>query len=312
MKRKLSFVCCSIVLGFLLTNCGPSAKEFEEKRVSDSTRVSDSLAMTMGISNELNLSTRTPDDKKFIKTAETKFMVSNVHSASEKIEDLAAKYGGYVTSSELKNRENDFLRDDISRDSVLFISKILVENHMVLRVPNEQLDSLVRELNKLIIFLDYRIVRMDEVTFSLLANQKASERLKNYDSRQKQHIDAKGGKLKETTTAEKNILNRQIQADKLQVENLALEDQIKYCTLTILIYQKPVLIKEMQVRLDKNVIRGKLGDHLLGALVDGWIMFEYFLIFLFRIWWIIVLTTGGILIWKLLKKRKRMKESAGK
>jgi hypothetical protein len=77
MKRKLSFVCFSIVLGFLLTNCGPSAKEFKEKRVSDLIRVSDSLVMTTGISNKLNLSTRTPDDKKFIKTAETKFMVSN-------------------------------------------------------------------------------------------------------------------------------------------------------------------------------------------------------------------------------------------
>ena len=122
MKRKLSFVCCSIVLGFLLTNCGPSAKEFEEKRVSDSTRVSDSLAMTMGISNELNLSTRTPDDKKFIKTAETKFMVSNVHSASEKIEDLAAKYGGYVTSSELRTGKMIFCA--MISAGILFFSSV--------------------------------------------------------------------------------------------------------------------------------------------------------------------------------------------
>jgi hypothetical protein len=307
MNRKLSIICTTIISGFLLTYCGPSAKEFEEKRVSDSIRVSDSLAMISNISNELNLSTKTPDDKQFIKTAETKFLVSNVRTASEKIEDLAKTYAGYVTNSDLRNQESDYEIIDICKDSVLILKKIIVKNDLILRIPNERLDSLVRELNNLIVFLDYRIVKMDEITFNLLANQKESERLKTYDLRQKKHIDDKENKLKETTTAEENILNRQMQADKLQVANLELNDQIKYCTLTIFIYQKPLLYKETQVRFDKNSFRGNLFYRILDAVIDGWVMFEYFIVFLFRIWWLLVIVIGGILIYKFWRKSRKNK-----
>jgi hypothetical protein len=286
-----------------LTGCGPSAKEFEEKRVADSAGVADSLAMRQSAMSDLNLSIRTPAEKKFIKTAETQFQVNNVRAASEKIEDLTVKYSGYLTYSNLQNRERDFFRLEISRDSVVISKKIVVENNIVLRIPNENLDSLVRDLNQLILFLDYRIVKMDEISFAFLANQKASDRLKDYESRQKVHIDTKGGKLKETTLAEENRLDRQIQADKLQVENMELADQVKYCTLTIMIYQKPFLYKETQVLLNSSSFRAKLSTRLLEALVDGWIMFESFLVFLFRIWWLFVLVFGGIFVYRFLLKR---------
>lgn len=305
MTKKLSFFYTSIVLGICLSSCGPNAKNIEERRMADSIGVADSLAKTSYLNNGLNLSTRTPNDKKFIKTAETKFLVNNVRLASEKIEDLSVKYSGYLTYSNLQSQESENSRMIVSRDSVVISKKIVVENHIVLRIPNENLDSLVRELNKLILFLDYRIVKMDDISFALLANQKASERFKNYDSRQKKHIDTKQGKLKETTIAEENILNRQNQADYLQVENLSLTDQIKYCTLTIVIYQKPGLYKETQVILDTDSFRANLFVRIRDAVIDGWIMFEYFLVFLFRIWWLIALAVGGIFVYKLMLKLKK-------
>lgn len=307
MTKKLSLIFAALISALLLTNCGPSAKEFEEKRVADSILVSDSLARAGGISSELNLSTRTPGDKQFIKTGETKFLVSNVRAASEKIEDLAVKYSGYVTFSKLSNNERDFSRLDISRDSVLIAKMIIVENHIVLKIPNENLDSLVRELNRMILFLDYRIIKMDDVSFALLANQRASKRLTDYDLRQKKHIDTKQSKLKETTTAEENILQRQIQADNLQVENMALEDQVRYCTLTILIYQKPVLYHDVQVQLNTNSFRENLFTRILDALVEGWIMFEYLIIFMFRVWWLFTIAIVVVVIYKYPFKRKNNK-----
>ncbi|MGA2822216.1 MAG: DUF4349 domain-containing protein [Bacteroidales bacterium] len=295
----------TILLAILLSACGPSAKEHEEKRIADSTRVADSLAGVQKSMNDLNLATKTPAEKKFIKTAETKFLVGNVRKASEKIEDLAAKYSGYLIYSHLQNRESDQSRMELSRDSVLISKQIIVENQIELRIPNESLDSLVRELNKLILFLDYRIVKMDEITFNLLANQKASERLKNYDVRQKRHIDTKASKLKETTNAEENVLNRQNQADQLEVENLALADQVKYCRLTIFIYQKPIYYKEIQVLPNPDSNRPNLFARILNALVDGWIIFEYFIIFLFRIWWLFVLFAAGFVAFKFWRKPRR-------
>ena len=305
MPNPQSIISKTIFLAVLLSACGPSAKEHEEKRIADSTRVADSLAIAQGTLNNLNLATKTPAEKKFIKTAETKFLVGNVRKASDKIEDLAAKYSGYLTYSHLQNKENDQSRMELNRDSVLISKQIIVENQIELRIPNESLDSLVRELNKLILFLDYRIVQMDEITFNLLANQKASERLKNYDIRQKKHIDTKASKLKETTNAEENVLNRQNQADQLEVENLALADQVKYCRLTIFIYQKPIWYKEIQVLPNAESSRPNFFSRILNALIDGWIIFEYILVFLFRIWWLILILAGGFIGFSFFKKKKK-------
>jgi hypothetical protein len=305
MPNPQSIIRTIILFAALLSACGPSAKEHEEKRVADDIRVADSLATVQKSINDLNLATKTPAEKKFIKTAETKFLVGNVRKASDKIEDFAAIYSGYVTYSHLQNRESDQSRIELNRDSVLISKQIIVENQIELRIPNESLDSLVRELNKLILFLDYRIVKMDEITFNILANQKATERLKNYDIRQKKHIDTKASKLKETTSVEENVLNRQLQADQLEVENLALADQVKYCKLTIFIYQKPIYYKEIQVLPNTDSSRPNLFARILDALVDGWIIFEYFIVFLFRIWWLFVLFAAGIVIFMLVRKRTK-------
>jgi hypothetical protein len=305
MTKKLTIFGTIIILGLLLTSCGPSAKEKEARRIADLTTVTDSLAKLQSSLNVLNLTTRTPGNKKFIKTAETKFLVNNVRVASEKIEDLSATYSGYVTYSNLQNRESDYSRIEVSRDSVIISKKIIVENQLVLKIPNENLDSLVRKLNKLILFLDYRIVKMDDITFNILSNLKASERLKNYETRQKKHIDTKESKLKETTTAEENILNRQIQADNLQVENTALEDQIKYCTLTIFLYQKPFYYKETQVLPNTDSFKPNLLVRILDAVVYGWIIFMDLIVFLFKIWWLIVLVVGGLIVYKLWLKPKK-------
>ena len=53
-------------------------------------------------------------------------------------------------------------------ESIVISKKIIVENHIVLRIPNENIDSLVRELNKLILFLDYRIIDTFCFTIGLL------------------------------------------------------------------------------------------------------------------------------------------------
>jgi len=303
MTGKLSLISITIFLSVLATSCGPSASEKEKNRIADSIVSGNSLARQNN--NTLDLSTNTPDNKQFSKTAETKFLVNDVRKTSEKIEDLTAKYSGYIIYSNLRNSESNNSRIEISRDSVLISKKIIVENDITARIPNENLDSLVRELNKMIVFLDYRIVKLDDLSFKLLANQKASKRLKKYELRQTTHINTKKSKLNETVMAEETMLNRQTQADTLQVQNLAMEDQLNYCTLTIFIYQKPFYYTETQVLQNTDSFRQNLFIRIIDAMIDGWIIFKSFIVFLFRIWWFFVFTVGGIMIYKIWFKPKK-------
>lgn len=290
-------------------SCGPNAEELEAQRIADDTRFSDSLAKVQvfqqaeadslakaenpSLVKDISLNTKTPADKKLIKTAELKFQVGNVWRSTELIEDITAKYEGYITFSNLQNRNINYSRTNISRDSILEAYEIVVENEIRLRVPNVNLDSFIRELTPLVKFLDYRVIKMDDVTFQFASIEKKGERFKTYEKRQTSHIDNKNSKFKEASAAEENLFERQLQADEIALKAKQLDDQLKYCNITIEIYQKPVIHKE--VKADFTYVsstKPNFFKRFVDSIVQGYWILEEFILFLVKIWGIILIAIG--------------------
>jgi len=305
--RTLSMLGLVLLLVVGLTNCHSAAKKSEQGRM-DSLKKGNKFAEDIAlkeaapaaneatVAKDVNLNTTAPKEKKLIKTAEVKFKVNNVQKTTERIEDLATHYAGYVTYSNLSNRDENYGRSRISRDSILISRQIVVESQIILRVPNENLDSLVRELNKYVVFLDYRTIKLDDITFRYASNQKRNQTLQKYQQRQTKHIDAKGTKLKETTNAEETLLDSKLNSDELDIEKQELDDQLKYCTLTIYIYQKPVIVKETIANFDYiSSYKPNILKRLLNAIVQGWRILEEIIVFLFQIWGILLLIIAVII-----------------
>jgi hypothetical protein len=289
-----------LLVSLTLTDCDSGSKRSAMLRDS---LLKDSISNTATLAKDLSLNTRTPADKKFVKTADLKFKVGNVLYATEKIEDITLKYGGYLTYSNLQNRNENYNNSKISRDSLLIAKQIVVENVIQLRIPNERLDSFIRELNPLVVFFDYRIIKLSDVTLQFIADQKKSDRLKKYDQRQSLHIDDNPGKLKETSTAEDKLLDRQNQADDLHVKSLSLEDQVKYCNLTINIYQKPIIIQEVIADFTYvSEVKPNFFIRVWDSIIQGWWILCEVLIFLIKLWGIALLVTGLIFGIKYLSK----------
>ena len=285
-----------------LANCGQRKQELESERISDSAYEKNSDEPSLA--KDINLNTKTPADKKLIKTAELKFKVANVLKATEKIEDMTAKYEGYITYSNLQNREDNYDKIQYKRDSTMVCRLITVVNQIQLRVPNVNLDSFVRNLNPLVLFLDNRIIKMSDVTYQYIANQNKSERLKKYGQRQEDHITNKESKLKETTSAEENLLDKQLQSDEAKLSNLELEDQLKYCDISMEIYQKPILVKE--VVFDFSSIsdsKPNVFKRIIDSIVDGWLILEEIIVFLFKLWWLLLIALSVYLIVKYIDKK---------
>jgi len=141
-----------------------------------------------------------------------------------------------------------------------------------------------------VIFFDYRVIKLSDVTLQFVSNQKKTDRLQKYEQRQTQHIDNKQSKLKETSAAEDNLLDKQNQTDDLKLKSMELEDQVKYCNLSIDIYQKPIIVKEVIANFDyvsdlkPNFIK-RIGD----SIIQGWWILEEVILFLIKIWGIAVL-----------------------
>lgn len=284
-----------------LASCSGNHTPSYESSVETDTVVSPAEETT---ANELNLNTKTPEGRKFIRTADVKFKVKNVMSATEQIEDMAAGYGGFITYSDLENSVENRESTKISRDSILITQLVVVENSMVLRVPNEKLDSLVRQFNKLITYLDYRIIKMDDVTLQFVANRMKSQRLNTYTKRQAGHVDNRGKKLGESTLAEDKILDRQMQADEVSVQTMSLEDQVNYCTINLAIYQEAIVVKSVKpnfeyVAASKPNIFSRIGD----ALIQGWWILEEIIVFFVKIWGVLLVVVGIVMLGLYLNKR---------
>ena len=293
-----------ISLIILIQSCGGNqGYQSENKEASDVT-FADSIQTTNPetpvTSARMNLE---QSQKQFIRTAELKFKVKNVRKATSSIEDLTAKYQGFVTYTSLISQVSRVEEIQISADSSLETKYYHTENEMVLRVPNVKMDSLLREMNSLVDFLDYRIIKADDVGLQLLAGNLENKRLAQYRSRQIKAIDQSKDEIQQISNAENTLLDKQSQEDNALIRKLSLEDQIQYSTIKLHLYQREQISREM-IENYKNIesYQPGLAYRIKEALYEGWQMLEHLIVFLFRVWYLILLGLGALIVYLKLQK----------
>lgn len=248
---------------------------------------------------------------RFIRTAELKFKTQNVVKTTNAIEDLTNRMGGYVAYTNLTSSINYSETKNINPDSSVVITRYIVSNEMTLRVPNTKLDSTLKLIARHILYLDYRIVKADNVALQIHANNLAVERTGKYQKRLTDAIDKKGAKLNETVNAEESLLDKRQDADDARISNLSLEDQINYSTITLSIYQNQGVMHEL-IANEENVkeYEPHIGLKILYALKNGWDLLQSILIFVFEIWGLILLAILGYVGYR--QYRKYLKKKAPK
>jgi hypothetical protein len=241
--------------------------------------------------------------RKFIRTGEMRFEVKNVQKAIQTVEDLCIHYQGFITYSNTKSQIKHTQSYPLSADSLVEVKTYGIESEVHLRVPNQKLDSLLRNLNSLIHFLDYRLVQAEDASLKLMANELKNNRLQNYEKRVINAIDNKGQNLNDIQYANDNLLNRQNQADENKIQNLFLEDQINYSTLKLFLYQRDNHQKEIIANpFDFEKYQPTLGQRLADGFMKGIKVLEEILVVVAHLWVIIL---GSILAWLVWIKWRR-------
>jgi hypothetical protein len=324
MKFNFSLL---ILLAFVLLNGCSSGPEAEKAKAdwianADSIAKADSFAKVNELraaqglppiagspkeAGDVTLNTAIPQNRQIIKSGEIRFRTNNVRTVTEKIEDIVIKAGGYIASSELTNNIRNESRKSLTANKSLVSKEIIVENSMLVRIPKEKFDTFLRAINPLIEFLDYRKYQADDQTYHYNKSTAQTERVENYAKRQTQHIDKTPAKLKESTEAEDKLLDRQLQSDALKAEKAELEDRINFSNIRIDIYQKAVVVRDVYEDFNnygsyKPNIFLRIGD----SIVTGWEIFEDLIVFLFKIWGILVCVLLLILIYRFYKRGNRL------
>ncbi|HKX85562.1 MAG TPA: DUF4349 domain-containing protein [Flavobacterium sp.] len=244
-------------------------------------------------------------DRKFIRTADIKFKVKNVAKSTYAIEDATTKFGGFVTYTNLQSVVSEKEETKVSQDSSLITTKYAVTNDITIRVPNTKLDTVIKTIAKQIDFLDYRVIKADDVSLKMLANELAQKRSSVTEKRIENAIDGKGKKLDNVLNAEDQLEAKKEKNDVSKIENLSLKDQVNFSTLTLAIYQNDSVKQEMIANEKSiNAYRPNIGLQIWDSLKTGWFMLEAIIAFVVQLWGIALLGFGAYFLIKRYGKKQ--------
>ena len=300
MNKNTKFAFALLIVGIAISckqaqqENAIAAADTSSENKADSTRVISSSAAV-----QPKNSTR-----KFVRTADIKFKVKNVYRSTGAIEDATTKFGGFVTYTNLQSTINDEDKTKISPDSTLVTTKYTVENNISIRVPNTQLDTVIKTIASQIGFLNYRIIKADDVTLQMLSNKMSQRRSATTEKRIATAIDTKGKKLNQIIDAEENLDSKKETNDSKTLENLTLNDQVNFSTLTLLVYQDQTIKQEMVANEKSvNTYRPHIGLQIWDSIKTGWFILEKIISFLVVLWPFALLGTIGYFGYKKLQKK---------
>ncbi|MDR1679153.1 MAG: DUF4349 domain-containing protein [Prevotellaceae bacterium] len=251
--------------------------------------------------------------RKLIRTAEISFEAKNTVQAVYAIEDITVRHGGFVQASDLKNRDYsyDYKEIKIGNDSTLRLTRYNIEGYMTLRVPAAKLDTTLKDIARWVEKLEYRHVKVNDVTLNALRSSLDRSRENRAAKRIETAVDNRGRRLGETVEGEEAIANRQERADKALLAGLELRDKIEYSSIQLSITQQPELRKERIANTDNiDSYQTPFGYRFVDALKWGGKALVEVLLFISHLWAFLLIAAVifGIIIWN--KKNKKQKNNS--
>jgi hypothetical protein len=247
--------------------------------------------------------------KKLIRKADLKFRTQNVVNSTYALETLTKHFDGYVSYTHLESSINRTEETKISEDSLIESIYYTVSNSMVIRVPVENLDTMLKSMVILIDFLDYRTITAEDVTFRLMSKELERKRNELYNMRISNAAANTSSNLNMQVSAAESQLQKQIGIDEAKIETLEIFDEIEYATITLEMYGREK-IKHEVLADEKNIDSYKPGfGRKIGiALNSGLNFIENFILVLFAIWPLYILGGIALIIVRIVRKRNKNKK----
>jgi Domain of unknown function (DUF4349) len=281
----------------IIVSCQQKGKNKDSQTTEAEAPSANSISSTAAKENK-------DPERKFIRTADIKFKVDNVEKSTYDIENACNNHGGFVTYTNLTSNIDEHTENAISKDSILETTLFTVTNNITLRIPNTKLDTTLKDIAKNVDYLDYRIIKADDVSLQILSNDLTQTRVTKNHASISNDIEQNRKKLDETLVAEETVLSKQQIVDNAKMANLSLKDQINFSTVSLLIYQRQGLKRSVRVNdEDTDKYEIGLGHKILEGFLFGWKMLTYFIVALSKCWFLFLLGALGFFGYKWIGKK---------
>jgi hypothetical protein len=248
--------------------------------------------------------------RKFIRTADLKFKVKDAIKATTEIEGIVNRNGGFVTYTKLARNIDQVSNTAISKDSSIENTYYTLVNNIVLRVPDDKLDTTLKEIAQNSDFLEHRIITADDVSLQILSNRMARQRYTSGGTRLVAAIEKKGNKLNEILPAEESRVAGAEKRDEAILANLDLLDKIHFSTVNLEIYQGQAMKSETRLieKVPESYEPG-LFSKLADSFVVGWKLLENIILLVTRLWSLVLV---AVIIFILYKRNRALPRLANK
>lgn len=268
---------CSL---FLIIGCGTKSErpETAETLASDI----DANAVNTSIQNaEFPKDLYSNGKAKLIKTLHYRFEVENVNQTTEAIEAAVKKYPAYISDSKME------------------LENPILENKITIRIQSEFFQNLVKDIDPLVKFVNYRTIETEDVAKEFVDLESRLKTKREVEQRYMEILRKKAGTITELLDAEQKIgeLHEEIEATISRINYL--KDQVSYSTINLQFYQT---ITQQITEVDTP----STGKDFKEALSAGWKGIIKLAIAFTYIWPLILVgVTAGAMYW--FRKRKLLR-----
>lgn len=243
---------------------------------------------------------------RFIRKATLKYKTESVRNTTYYLENAVVNLGGIVTYTNLYSEIENEKKIAVSNDSSLKITTYQMKNSMTIRIPNYQLDSLLKIISKSVVFLDERTITANEISLTELANQLEQNRMANYQSQLMAAIGGQKDQINKVVDAYENMLHKQKLEDDALIRNLELDYEVEYSTVQLNIYQDTKLEKELvENELNIEEYEPSFYSNFTESLHNGWTAILTFIVIIANFWFILIPIIIGLVIYKRRKVKNQ-------
>lgn len=248
-------------------------KSRSEPSLTESTMdLDDNLEMEENYNSDARLINSKPIERKIIRNAQMNMQVEDIKKAFPQIESIVKDLNGYISSSEMQNNNYQ------------------ISNNLVIRIPNESLDTLLLLTEKQSIFVNSSSISSTDVTEEFIDIETRLKTKKEVRERYLDILSKKAKTVKDVLLAEEQIrvLTEEIEAKEGRLRFL--KNRVNLSTLTLSIYQKVKYVATPNV-YEKNFL-----TKIKEGFVNGWDILLGLILGIINIWPLVILFV--IFVWK--------------
>lgn len=228
----------------------------------------------------------TASQPKLIKAASMDFKVRDVEHTSETIGSLTTKYNGMLLHHNVISNIDQTKDFHLNNDSVMRVSSIRTEADITVKIPAVKLDDFMNEISHLSVYVVSRKLDITDKSLDYLSDQM---KLK---SRSQIIAQQKNGKISIKDPAA--VLYLKDDMIDQQVNNMKIDDAVKYSVVTLHCFQSNHINKEVIVDDNPSSYQVPYVSRFGMALKNGVVVFGEAVLLIVNMWMLII---AGLLIW---------------